>query len=66
MTNMYREQLLASIEEMEREQFRQKVRRMGNEDLENAVCDSVGVPRGTQFSIEQLEIVIESHRQGKR
>jgi hypothetical protein len=60
MTDDYRAQLLASVQDMQNEQFRQHVRTMSNEDLDNAVCDSIGVPRGTVFSIEQLELLIAS------
>jgi hypothetical protein len=58
----YRDQLLASVEEMQSEQRRQQIRQMSLEQLNNAICNSLGVPRGTQFSDEQLEILIESHR----
>ena len=62
MTDTYREQLLEAVQNLERERFRQEVRRMSNEDLENAVCDIAGVPRGTQFSDEQLEMLLASVR----
>jgi hypothetical protein len=62
MTDTYREQLLASVQDMQREQFTRQLRTMTDEELNNAICDGLGLPRCTQFTDEQLEMLIESHK----
>lgn len=62
MTDTYREQLLASVQDMEREHFSRQLRTMTDEELNNEICDGLGLPRGTQFTDEQLEMLIESHK----
>jgi hypothetical protein len=54
----YRSRLIASAR---REQFRQQAREMSREELNNAICDSLGLPRGTELTSEQLKILIESY-----
>jgi hypothetical protein len=61
----YRAQLLASVEEMQSQQFRQQLREMTEEQLDAAICNSFGLPRGTVLTEEQLEMLIESHKMRK-
>jgi hypothetical protein len=61
MTDTYRAELIKAVRDMRREQVRQEVSNMSNEEVNNVICDSLGVPRGTQFTVEQLEMLIESH-----
>jgi hypothetical protein len=61
MTDTYREQLLASVQEMQREQSRQLACNSTDEEINNRICDSLGLPRATQFTDEQLEMLIASH-----
>jgi hypothetical protein len=62
MTDTYREKLLASVQDMQSEQLTRQLRTMTDEELDNAICDGLEVPRGTQFTDEQLEMLIESHK----
>lgn len=56
--NEYRAQL---IEAVERSRVQKKLREMTDEELIAAICTNLGLPPGTTFTHEQLEMIVK-HR----
>jgi len=46
------------IEAVEQVQARQRAREMSEEELDAAICEGLGLPRGTQFTDEQWEMIL--------
>ena len=56
MTDDYRARL---IEAVQHSQMQQEVREMTDEQLNDIICNDLGVPAGTQFTDEQLEMIAD-------
>jgi hypothetical protein len=54
-----RSKLIEAVDRVQRQQARQRFERMGDDELSAWICRSLGLPAGTQFSDENLEMLLE-------
>jgi hypothetical protein len=55
----YRTKLIQAVDRAQRQEARQRFEAMSDEELNAFICTSLGLPAGTQFTDEQLEMMIE-------
>ena len=56
MTDDYRARL---IEAVQQSQTQQEVREMTDEQLNDIICSGLGLPKGTEFSDDQLRMIAD-------
>jgi hypothetical protein len=61
----YRNRLIQAVDRAQREEARQRFERMGYEELSAWICTSLGLPAGTQFTDEQLEMMLDRSNASK-
>jgi hypothetical protein len=54
-----RSKLIEAVDRVQRQQARQRFEVMGDAELNAWICSSLGLPAGTQFTDEQLEMLLE-------
>jgi hypothetical protein len=55
----YRTKLIQAVDRAQRQEARQRFEAMGDEELNAWICTSLGLPAGTQFTDEQLEMMLQ-------
>jgi hypothetical protein len=55
----YRSKLIEAVDRVQRQEARQRFEAMPDEELSAWICTSLGLPAGTQFSDENLEMLLE-------
>jgi hypothetical protein len=57
--NDMRSKLIEAVDRVQRQEARQRFEAMPDEDMSAWICTSLGLPAGTRFTDEQLEMLLE-------
>ena len=64
MTDLYREQLLIAVQDMQSEQLTRQLSAMTDDEMQDLIAVDLGLPKGTRFTDVQLEMLIEHELRG--
>jgi hypothetical protein len=59
MNDEYRTKLIQAVDRAQRQEVRQRFEAMPDDELNAWICTSLGLPADTQFTDEQLEMLLE-------